>query len=82
MPRSAAVQISNEIVKPEMVQVATIAKMNLARKKLARLRANLKAMRGEISDRLFVNVKDCRKNINSTMNAIGEINAAFNSENK
>lgn len=79
MPRLATVQVSNEIGKPE---IATSARINLARKKLARLRANLKAIRQEVSEKLFVNVQDCRKNINSSMNAIGEINAAFNSKNK
>lgn len=77
MPRLATVQVIEEM--PEAVSNTQI---DLGQKKLARLRANLKAIRHELSSRLLYNTEDCRKTINTTMDAIGEINVAFDSKNK
>lgn len=79
MPRLATVQVNNEIGLPAMV---TSSQIELSHKKLARLRANLKAIRYELSNKLLVSVEDCRKTVNTTMDAIGEINVAFNSKNE
>lgn len=77
MPKLSVVPVENGL--PEMVKNEQIS---LSLRKLARLRANLKALRSEISDRLFVGVKDCRKYVNNTIDAVGEINAAVTAQNK
>lgn len=76
MPRLATAQVIEEARLPEIV---TSAQIDLSHKKLARLRANLKAIRHELSNRLF-HVEVCRETVNNTMDAIGEINAAFKNE--
>lgn len=79
MSRLSALQIVDEIGVPEMV---TSEQLNLTRRKLARLRSNLKAIRYEISDRLLIGTQDCRKSILNTMDALGEINVAVQHQNK
>lgn len=79
MPRLAPAQITNKV---GPLSPATNMQIDLSQKKLARLRANLKAIRFELSNRLLFNVEDCRKTVNKTMDVIGEINAAFNPKNE
>ncbi len=79
MPRLATAQVIEEARLPE---ITTSTQIDLSHKKLARLRANLKAIRHELSNRLLFNMEACRKTVNTTMDAIGEINAAFNSKNE
>lgn len=73
MPRLSTIQIINE-ARP--AETTVTEQLNLSQKKLARLRANLKAMRHEISDKLLSEIQDCRKYVSYTMDAIGEINVA------
>lgn len=51
-------------------------------RKLARLRTNLKALQVEISDKILNGVKDCQRTCADTFTSVGEINAAFNNQNK
>lgn len=79
MPRLATAQVIEEAGLPE---ITTSKQLDLSHKKLARLRANLKAIRYELSNRFLSNMEVCRETVNTTMDAIGEINAAFNSKNE
>ena len=76
---AAALQINSENGLSEPV---TSAQMDLSRRKLARLRANLKAIRNELSNKLLYQMEDCRNTVNTTMDALGEIHVAFNPKNK
>jgi hypothetical protein len=79
MPRLSTAYVINEI---KIQDTAVTEQLSLSQKKLARLRANLKAMRHEISDKLLSEMNDCRKYVSHTMDAIGEINVATQSKIK
>ncbi len=79
MPRLSTAHVINEDKTQEM---AVTEQFSSSQKKLARLRANIKAMRYEISDRLLSEMDDCRKYVSNAMDAIGEINVATQSKIK
>lgn len=71
MPRNvSAVQAE------EVVNEITDEQIQIGLKRLARIRANLKSIRLEISEKILDGVKDCRESISSTMSAVEELNAA------
>lgn len=79
MPRLSTAYVINEA---KIQDTAVTEQFNLSQKKLARLRTNIKAIRHEISNKLLLDIDDCRKYINHTMDAIGEINVATKSKIK
>jgi hypothetical protein len=83
MSRISSAQLKEEIYLPENKnENITEEQINLSIRKLARLRANLKAVRSEISDKLLFKTNDCRKSIDTAMQTIGDINATINTKNK
>lgn len=78
MARSSVMPIINEARLPE---VGLSELVNLSQKKLARLRATLKATRHEF-DKFNNEMQDCRKCVNNVKNAIGECNVAAKFQNE
>lgn len=79
MARSSVMPIINEAKLPEVVLSEQV---NLSQKKLARLRAIIKATRHEFIDKFINEIQDCRKCINNVQDAIGECDVATKLKNE
>lgn len=75
---SAAKAERVEVVSEEL----TNEEIQLGIKRLARIRANLRSIRLEISDKILDGLKDCIDATSSTMHAVGELNATTNGKTK